>query len=389
MEKKMSLRLSVLLMVILVAAACNPQQPQQDSIRIAAVGPTTGAQAEVGLDLINGIRLAVDERNSQGGVLGKKIELVVFDDSADPKEAVSVAHKITSDRSIVGVVGHMNSGTTKPATPIYSEAGVPVVMPVPTNPEITKQGFSNLFRIPPTDLDQGTDIARFALDRLGKRRFAIIHDSTAYGQPLAEVVRKTVQEGGGQVVSFDGISEGDKDFRGVLTKIRGANPDVLFFGGIYNEGGLIAKQARELGLNLPFLATDGTYSDKFVQIAGAAAEGAVMSFIAPDEKTNEATQSFAEKFRQKYGGIKAFAPLGYDAANVLIAGIQKAGKLDKAAVVAALHAPDFKYAGITGDTRFESDGNNSQRRVYFFEVKNGKFAPVESSVSQLSSASHQ
>jgi len=371
--------LAIFLAVILGAAGCDQTQTQGNTIRIAAVAPTTGAQAEVGQDLINGIRLAVDEKNSQGGVLGQKIDLVVFDDTADPKEAVSVAHKIASDSSIVGIVGHMNSGTTKPATPIYNEAGVPVVMPVPTNPEITRQGFSNLFRIPPTDLDQGTDIARFALDR-GKKRFAIIHDSTAYGQPLAEVVRKTVQDAGAQIVAFDGISEGDKDFRALLTKIRGANPDVLFFGGIYNEGGLIAKQAKELSLNVPFLAADGTFSDKFVQIAGAAAEGAVMSFIAPDEKTNDATRSFAEKFRQKYGGIKAFAPLGYDAANVLIAGIQKAGKPERSAIVAALHSPDFKYAGITGESRFESDGNNSRRKVYFFEVKNGKFEPAQSSV---------
>ena len=356
--------------------------PDSSTIRIAAVAPTTGAQAEVGQDLINGIKIAVDERNAKGGILGKKVELVVFDDAADPKEAVSVAHKITSDPTIVGIVGHMNSGTTKPATPIYSQAGIPVVMPVPTNPEITKQGFNNLFRIPPTDLDQGTDVAKYALNQLGKKRFAIIHDSTAYGQPLAEVVRKTVQGAGAQVVTFEGISEGDKDFRAVLTKIKSANPDVLFFGGIYNEGGLIAKQAREIGLNVPFLAADGTYSDKFVQIAGTAAEGAVMSFIAPDEQTNDITRSFADKFRKQYGGIKAFAPLGYDAANVLMNGIEKAGKSDKASIIAALHSPDFNYSGVTGESHFESDGNNSRRRVYFFVVKNGKFEPVPSAASQ-------
>ncbi len=362
---------------ILAVNGCGRKANEQGTIRIAAVAPTTGAQADVGQDLVNGIKLAVEEKNQKGGVLGKKIELVVFDDAADPKEAVSVAHKISSDSTIVGVVGHMNSGTTKPATPIYSEAGLPVVMPVPTNPEITKQGFSNLFRVPPTDLDQGTDVARYALDRLGKKRFAIIHDSTAYGQPLAEVVRTTIPKFGGQVVSFDGISEGDKDFRALLTKIRGSNPDALFFGGIYNEGGLIAKQAKELGLKVQFLAADGCFGDKFVEIAGTSAtEGVIMSFIAPDEKISDATRTFAEKFRQKYGGIKAFAPLGYDSANILMNGIEKAGKPEKKAVIAALHSPDFRYSGVTGESHFEADGNNSRRTVYFFIVKDGKFRPV-------------
>lgn len=370
-------RVYFLVALSLLWSGCyKTQTPDSSTVRIAAVAPTTGPQAEVGQDLINGIKLAVDERNAKGGLLGKKIELVVFDDIADPKEAVNVAHKITSDPTIVGVVGHMNSGTTKPASPIYSQAGVPVVMPVPTNPEITQQGFNDLFRVPPTDLDQGTDIADYALKRLGKKRFAIVHDSTSYGQPLAEVVRKTVEAGGGQVVTFEGITEGDKDFRAVLTKIKAASPDVLFFGGIYNEGGLIAKQARELGLNVPFLAADGTYSDKFVQLAGPAAEGAVVSFIAPDESVNANTQGFAQKFRQQYGTIKAFAPLGYDAANILIAGIEKSGKPDRAAIISAMHAADFSYTGVTGESRFDSAGNNSRRTVYFFVVKNQKFIPL-------------
>lgn len=377
MSAKSVVALFVLALSLLAVSACNPLPKEGGhTIKIAAIGPITGSQAETGQDLLNGIKLAVDEKNATGGVLGKKIELVSFDDAADPKEAVSVARKIESDPSIVGIVGHLNSGTTLPASKVYNQAGLPVVMPVPTNPAITKQGFNNLFRVPPTDLDQGTDVARFALNRLNKKKFAIIHDSSAYGQPLAEVVRKTVTEAQAQVVAFDGITEGEKDFRGLLTKIKGTNPEVLFFAGYYNEAGLVARQAKDLGLNIPMLATDGSYSDKFIQIAGPAAEGVVMSFIAPDEKTNETTRSFSEKFRQKYGAIKAFAPLGYDAANVLMAGLEKAGKPDKGAVIAALHAPDFKYSGVTGESSFDAAGDNSRRKVYFFVVKNGKFEPV-------------
>ena len=362
---------------LLTLTGCRRDGAQLNVIRIGAVAPITGSQAETGQDLVNGIRLAVDEKNAAGGVLGKRIELVVFDDVADPKEAVSVANKICVDTTIVGIVGHMNSGTTKAASPVYAPCGLPVVMPVPTNPEITKQGFTNLFRVPPTDLDQGTDIAKYAITKLGKTRFAVIHDSTAYGQPLAEVVRKTVESSGGQVVAFDGINEGDKDFRALLTRMRAAKPDVLFFGGIYNEAGLLAKQSKEVGLNAPFLAADGSFGDKFIEIAGAdAAEGAVMSFIAPDERTNDATRAFAEKFRKRYGSIKAFAPLGYDAANILMVGIAEADKPDRRAIISVLHSAAFEYSGVTGMSHFEANGDNSRRAVYFFVVREGKFVPI-------------
>lgn len=373
----MKCRVSLMfLLASLALSACGQHSQAPQTIRIAAVGPITGAQAETGQDMINGIRLAVAEKNAAGGVLGKKVELVVFDDAADPKEAVSVARKIESDPTIMGVVGHMNSGTTKPASPIYHAAGIPLVMPVPTNPEITRQGFSNLFRIPPTDLDQGAEVARYAIERLGHRRFAIVHDSTAYGQPLAQIVRNTVQAAKAEVVAFDGITEGDKDFRALLTKLRGVNPDVIFFGGIYNEAGLLVKQARELGLNAPFMSADGAFSTKLIQLAGPAAEGMVVSFIAPDEKSSGAVRSFADKFRQTYGAPQAFAPLGYDAANVMLSALERAGKPERQAIIAALHAADFRHDGVTGGSSFDAQGNNSRRSVFFFQVKNGKFEPA-------------
>lgn len=360
----------------MLSGACADKKDAPSMIRVAAVAPVTGPQAETGQDLLNGIQMAVDERNAAGGLLGRQIELVRFDDAADPKEAVNVANKIVSDPSIVAVVGHLNSGTTKPATPIYSSAKMPLVMPVPTNPEITEQGFENIFRIPPTDLDQGTDVAKVAIEKLRKKRFAIIHDSTAYGRPLAEVVRKKVQEAGGEVVTFDGITQGERDFRSLLVRVRASQPDALFFGGMYNEGGLLAKQAKELGIAVQFLAADGSFGKPFIEIGGKdAAEGAVMSFIAPDASVNEKMRAFAERFRKKYGEIKAFAPLGYDAAGTLFAGIERAGSTDRAAIIKALHSSDFSHSGVTGESRFESNGNNARRTVYFFVVKDGSFRP--------------
>jgi len=354
------------------------QQPTtgEGPIKIAAVAPITGSQAEVGQDLINGIKMAVEEVNNAGGVLGRQIEVEVMDDMADPKEAVSVANKIVAMPDIVGLVGHMNSGTTKPATEVYHQAGLPVVMPVPTNPEITQRGFDNLFRIPPTDLAQGAAGAKFGLEKLGKKKFAIIHDKTDYGKPLADVVKETVQEKGGEVVAFEGITEGDKDFRAVLTKIKQTKPEVLFFGGIYNEGGLIAKQAAELGLKVQFLSADGCYSDKFIELAGQAAEGAIMSFIAPPPKVSKATEQFFTQFKDKYGEAKAFAPCGYDAAKVLLQGIEKAGNTDKAALIKALHDPSFAYDGVTGHITFAENGDNKNDKLFFYTVKGGKFVPM-------------
>jgi branched-chain amino acid transport system substrate-binding protein len=346
-------------------------------IKIAAAAPITGSQADVGNDLINGIKLAVNEANQAGGLLGRKIDLQIVDDAADPKEAVSVANKLAAQQDIVGLVGHMNSGTTKPAAEVYNQAGLPVVMPVPTNPEITQRGFNNLFRIPPTDLAQGVAGAKFALAKLGKKRFAIIHDKTDYGKPLAEVVRKTVDAQGGQVVAFEGITEGDKDFRAVLTKVKQAKPDVLYFGGIYNEGGLIAKQANELGLKVQFLSADGCYSSKFIALAGkGASEGAIMSFIAPPAGANPAMKQFASRFIAKYGAINAFAPNGYDATKVLLEGIKRANSTDKAAIIKALHDPSFAFNGATGRITFAVNGDNKNDKLFFYRVTNGKFAPV-------------
>ncbi|MHB1096428.1 MAG: branched-chain amino acid ABC transporter substrate-binding protein [Gemmatimonadaceae bacterium] len=368
------------LMGLLVVIGCGRKEQGNAAgggqpIRIAAVAPITGSQGDVGRDLLNGIQLAADQLNASGGVLGRRIELVMTDDAADPKQAMAVAQKLLADASIVGIVGHMNSGTTKAASGVYGPSGIPVVMPVPTNPEITEQGYTNLFRLPPTDFQQGEAVADFAINRAGKRRFAIIHDKTDYGQPLAEVVRKRVLAAGAAVVAFEGISEGDKDFRAVLTKIRSLRPDALFFGGIYNEGALVARQAIELDLHTQFLAADGAFGEKFLELGGPAANGAIMSFIAPPLNAGPGKE-FADAFAAKFGAVKAFAPLGYDAMNVLAAAIAKAGTTTRQDIVRALHDSAFSYAGVTGRIAFNSNGNNTNNQLSFYTVSAGKFEPV-------------
>ena len=191
----------------------------------------------------------------------------------------------------------MNSGTTLAVSPIYNKAGVPIVMPVPTNPDITKQGFNNLFRIPITDSDQGPACADFAFNKLGKKRIAIIQDKTAYGQGIAEEFQKKAASLGANILAFEGITEGDKDFRAVLTGLKPKKPEVIFFGGIYNEGGLIVKQAREMGIDAVFIAADGCFGSKFIEIAGQSAEGCIFSFIAPDKASNQKTKEFLINLR--------------------------------------------------------------------------------------------
>lgn len=365
-----------ILLCLLTFSLAQTLAGKDDVIKIAAVAPITGDQAAAGQDLINGIKLAVEEKNAAGGILGKQIELGIFDDKGDPKEAVSVANKIVSDPEIIGVVGHMNSGTTLPATPIYHRQGLPVVMPVPTNPKITQQGFNNLFRVPPTDSDQGPAGAQFAIKTLGKKQIAVLHDKTAYGQGIAEEFQKEAKKLKANILIYEGITQGDKDFTAILTRIKALKPEVIFFGGLETEGGLIVKQAKDLGITAVFISGDGCYGSKFLEISGKASEGTIVSFIAPPWKTTKSAEAFVKKFVAKYGDIKSFAPLGYDAANILIEGIRIAGKADKKAIIAVISSSKFSYNGVVGRTSFDKKGDNTNKKLYFYKVVKGDWVAL-------------
>jgi branched-chain amino acid transport system substrate-binding protein len=373
-------KISCLTAVLALLAGCGPREKE---IKIAVAVPLTGDIASLGQGIRRASILAVEEAVKAGRFSGTKISLVDFDDRSDPKEAVTVANRIISDPAIMGVVGHFNSGCSIPAGAIYAQAGLPMVSPAASNPELTRQQLSpnwgrpkTIFRVNTTDDVQGVYGAEFVAGKLKKKRVAIIHDKTAYGQGVAEEFQKKFVELGGEVISFDGIQVGDKDFKALLTRIKGRNPEVLYFGGIYNEGGLLVRQSRELGLKALFLAGEANYDPEFLRIAGSSAEGARVTFLGKPPELLETAKQFIEKYHIRWpqDEVKAYDHYAYEITNMFLDGLEKAGP-DKAKIVDYLRT--VKYQGVLGETSFDEKGDTLNKTITLFTVKDGKFVPEQ------------
>ncbi|MEO0225710.1 MAG: branched-chain amino acid ABC transporter substrate-binding protein, partial [candidate division WOR-3 bacterium] len=337
-------------------------------------GPMTGDQAKMGQDIANGVTLAVDEWNSRGGLLGKKIVVVVGDDRRDPREAVSVANKMVNER-VVGVVGHFNSSCSIPASKIYNEYRLIQITPASTNPQLTEQNFENVFRVCGRDDQQGIVGAKFVLEKLGKKRIAVLHDKTTYGQGLADEFKKNVEmDKSAVVVAYEGIIQGDNDFTAVLTKVKQQNPDVLYYGGIYPEAGLLVKQMRQLGMKTIFVSGDGVIDKQFIKIGGEATEGSYLSFSPPFENKPSA-RHFIETYKSRYGDPGPYSIYAYDAANILLKAIEKAQSTDYKKLVATIHQE--KFEGAIGEIQFDKKGDVLVAPYIFWIVKDGDFVPFE------------
>lgn len=364
----------IFLLAFLPVLGCEKKgDAPAEAVVIGVAGPMTGDQSKIGKDLERGAQLAVDEWNARGGVLGRQIHLEVGDDQHDPKQAVSVANKLIN-LGIVGMVGHFNSSASIPASSVYHDAGVPMVTPGSTNPRLTEQGYDNVFRVVGRDDQQGTVAAEFIANRLKAKRVAILHDKTTYGQGLAEELRKSLvpyQNQGLEVISSDGITQGDKDFRGILTSLKGEKPDLYFFGGIFPEGGLLAKQAKEVGLAAPMMSGDGVIDPKFIEIAGAAAEGTYLTFTPDPDKMPQA-ENFLREYRSKYGDeLAPYAIYAYDAANILLKAVSESASTDGKKIIATLR--QIKYSGALGQIEFDAKGDVTKSPYIVWITKNGKF----------------
>lgn len=344
----------------------------ENVIKIGVAGPLTGDQAKMGYDLINGVTLAVDEWNSKGGVLGKKITIVKGDDRRDPREAVSVANKMVNE-DVVGVIGHFNSSCSIPASRIYHEGGVIQITPASTNPELTEQGFNTIFRVCGRDDQQGGAGAKFVLETLKKNRIAILHDKTTYGQGLADEFKRNV-ESKTQIVAYEGIVQGENDYTAVLTKIKQLNPEIIYFGGIYPEAGLLVKQMRDIGLDAIFVSGDGVIDPEFIKIGGKATEGSYMTF-GPDIKKVPSAKYFVENYTKKFGEIGPYSVYSYDAANILLKAITEVKTIDREKVAAAIH--NMKYEGAIGNIEFDKKGDVVVAPYILWVVKNSEFLPVQ------------
>ncbi len=350
-----------------------------EPITIGFSGPLTGNGASVGQDYLNGVNLYLDKINAAGGIDGRQVTVMAEDDVMDPKNSTTVAQKLV-DAKVAGVIGPLTSGTAIPTLKIYGDANIPQLTPA-SNPDVTAQGFGHVFRVDPDDFAQGGNIGYYVYSKLGAKKAAIIHDKQAFGQGVAEQFQKAFEAAGGTTTSVNGITPGDVDFRSVLTKVASENPDVIYYGGVAAEAGLIVKQMREAGMKQIFFGPDQIYGPEFIKIGGAAAEGTYISYQGAPLDSSPALKAFTEEFKAKFGAEPFTGQFGYDSAILLTEAIKKAGSTDGKAVIDALHAGEIP--GVLGVYKFESNGALAGGgTIYVYQVKDGKDVFVDTSEPQ-------
>ncbi len=283
---------------------------------------------------------------------------------ADPRTATIVAQKFVDER-VAGVIGHLNSGATIPASKIYYDAGIPEISPSATAIAYTAQGFNTAFRVMTNDEQQGKVLGQFAVTKLGAKRIAIIDDRTAYGQGLADQFEKSAKAAGAEIVAHEFTSDRSTDFMAILTSIKGKNPQLVFFGGMDAQGGPMAKQMKQLGLKAQLLGGDGLETAEFLKLAGADAEGVVASSPGLPLSEMPGGKDFKDKFTARYGQIQTYAPYAYDATQVLVAAMRRADSADPKKYLPEIAKTD--YQGITGHIRFDAKGDITGGSVTMYQ----------------------
>jgi branched-chain amino acid transport system substrate-binding protein len=360
-------------MVLLASALFAGCGKSANTIKVGLAAVQSGSDAAIGATMLNGAQIAVDEWNAKGGVLGQKIETISLDDEGKPDKAVNVAQTLVDD-GVVGVIGHLNSGCTIPASRVYNDGKVIQITPGSTNPQYTEQGFPYAFRICGRDDQQGATGGAFLHDVLKLNKIAILHNKTAYGQGLATEVQKTFEARGGQVVLFQGVGEDESDFRANISVIQGSGAQGFFWGGMYSQGGPMFVQMRQAGVNTPFVSGEGCFDHTFIDTVGANAANVYLSF-GKDYHSTPAAQSFLQKYKAKYNHEEgAYSVYGYDAANVLLTAIQQAGTTDPDKVAAIMKSEPFDT--ILGKIEFDSKGDVKQSGYIMWTIKDGHFVVV-------------
>ncbi len=384
MNRPTQLGLAVLLALGVVACGSKEEAkpaPKADAapagitVTIAHAGPLTGSIAHLGKDDENGVALAVMHANEKKISLGGKpvtFKMVSEDDQADPKVGTTVAQKLV-DAKVAAVVGHLNSGVTIPASEIYNKAGIPVISGSATNPTLTERGLKTVFRTVGRDDQQGPAIAAYIAGELKGKKVALVDDKTAYGEGLANEVEKALKAAKVTIVTRERTTDKETDFKAVLTKIKGKNPDVVFHGGMDATGGPMLKQARELGIKAVFAFGDGACTDEMSKLAGAASEGFACSQAGLPAVA--ASKEFQDAFKAKFGEIKQYAPYFYDGAMAMIEAMKKADSADPAKFAPKIFEVSFQ--GATGKVEFDAKGDRKDAEMTIFRMgKDGKIAPV-------------
>jgi len=358
-------------------AGAPPQAASADAteIRIGHVAPLTGGNAHLGKDNENGARLAVEEANAANIKIGGKAAKFVLlpeDDQEDPKVGATVAQKLV-DAKVAGVVGHLNSGTSIPASPIYNQAGIPVISGSATNPKLTEQGFKNQFRDVGRDDQQGPAIATYIAGERKPRLVAVVDDASAYGEGIANEVEKTLKAAKVKVLPREKGTNKTNDWKAVLTKLRGRNPDAVFYGGMTSTAAPLIKQGRELGMKAVFSFGDGACEGEMVKLAGEATEGMLCSQAGIPVAA--ASKKFLDAYKKRFNQEPIiYAPFTYDAANLLIEAMKKADSADPAKYLSELQK--ISYTGATGPISFDEKGDRKDAEITIFVMKSGKLEPL-------------
>ena len=360
----------------LVLTIAGTAAAQEAVVKIGHVGPTSGQIAHLGKDNENGARMAVDELNAKGVTIGGKkvkFELLAEDDAADPKQGTAAAQKLV-DAKVSGVIGHLNSGTTIPASKIYSDAGIPQISPSATNPMYTKQGFKTAFRVVANDGQLGSTLGKYAVKELKGKSIAVIDDRTAYGQGVADEFEKGVKGAGGKTVGREFTNDKATDFTAILTTLKGKKPDVIFFGGMDAVAGPLIRQAKQLGIKAKFVGGDGICTVELPKLAGGALDDdqaycAEAGGVQGEQK--KGLEEFKAKFKTKFSAdVQIYAPYVYDAVNVMVAAMVKAGSSEPAKYLPVL-AKTAGYKGVTGVISFDEHGDIKNGALTLYTYKGG------------------
>jgi branched-chain amino acid transport system substrate-binding protein len=351
----------------------------QDIVKLGFAGPLSGAQAQYGKDMENGLTLAIEEFNATHPRIGGKevkFQLVAEDDQADPRNGTTVAQRLV-DEGIQGMLGHFNSGTTIPASRVYNQAGIAQIA-MATAPEYTQQGYKTAFRMMTSDTQQGSVIGAFAVGKLGYKKIAIVDDRTAYGQGLADEFEKAAKAAGAAIVRREYTNDKAVDFKAILTQIKSAGPDAVFYGGAQGQSAPMARQMRELDIKAPLISGEMSKTDDFIKLAGAqAAEGTICSLAGLPLEQMPGGTGYKQRYEKRFGSpVQTYSPYAYDGAMAMMKAMVAAGSADPAKYLPALAATNTQ--GVTArHYAYDEKGDLKDGGITIYKVTGGKWVPVE------------
>jgi len=323
-------------------------------VKFGVGGPITGPNAATGAQMKNGVEQAAADINAAGGMIGNNLTVEFGDDVSDPKQGVSVANNFAAD-GVKFVIGHYNSGVTIPASEVYQENGILEITPASTNPKVTERNMWNIFRTCGRDDQQGKVAGGYILAHFNGKKIAFVHDKTTYGKGLVDETLKTIQAGGMKEVLYEGINTGDKDYSALISKIKQAAPDLVYFGGLYTEGGLIVRQMRDQGVKAPLMGGDGITSDEFATVGGPGVEGTLMTY-GPDPRNRPEAAAAVAEFRKKGFEPEAYTLYSYAGVQIIKQAAEAAKSVDPKKVAEQMHS-GMHFQTVLGDYAYDKKGD--------------------------------